>query len=309
MLPEPRPYQDERDLARMYALLEVGRAAQTGSYYVHTGDLKWWLYYPPLGGSWWEHIYLWEDKAGGDRLLGFALIDPHGETFDVFYQPEINGSAQAEAMLDWAEAALLPCARANGNKEMGRFWVTPEDSFRASWLEARGYRITYKDAALSRPLSTDIPGFSIPMGFEVRPCHGLEEVEARARAQYGAFRSSAPFERYVQRFRRFMQSPAYSPAADMVAAAPDGRIAAFCITWTNETNRIGLFEPVGTHPDFQRLGLGKAVMLAALRRLQAHGMQQAIVCTRADNAPALGLYASVGFQPFSTFSLYAKALE
>ena len=192
---------------------------------------------------------------------------------------------------------------------MGMFWVTPEDSFRAGWLEERGYRVTAQDTALSRSLAEPIADISLPPGFQVRACRGLAEVEARAWAQYGAFDSSAPFEQYVQRFTRFMQSPVYDPRADLVAAAPDGRIAAFCITWTDAENRVGLFEPVGTHPDFQRLGLGKAVMLAALRRLHDQGMQQAIVCTVDHNTPALHLYEAVGFQPYTTFRWYTKAVE
>jgi mycothiol synthase len=304
----PRRYRDAGDLARMLALLQAGRAARSGTYYVHTGDLQWWLYYPPLGTACWEHIYLWEDPAQGQHLQGWALLDPNGDSFDVYFQPELRGTALAEGMLAWAENALIPLARAAGRKQAGMFWVTPEDGFRSLWLKERGYHVTYQDTALARPLAAPIQDIRIPHGFVVRTCLGLQEVEARARAQHNAFGSSAPFEAYVQRFTGFMQSPVYSPAADVVAAAPDGRIAAFCIIWTDEVNRVGLFEPVGTDPEFQRQGLGKAVMLEALRRLQAQGMHQAIVCTSENNIAALQLYASVGFQPYNTFQFYAREL-
>ena len=52
----------------------------------------------------------------------------------------------------------------------------------------------------------------------VRSSKGLAEVTQRAKAQYGAFGSSAEFERYVERFTRFMQSPVYNPTCDVVAA-------------------------------------------------------------------------------------------
>jgi len=307
MLSPPRRYETERDLTRMLALLQVGRAANNGSYYPHVGDVQWWLYYPPLGSSWWPHIYLWDDPAG-NRLLGWALLEPHGESFDVYYQPELHGTETAAAMLAWAEEAAVSRARAAGHHETGMFWVVPEDGFRIGWLEERGYRVTARDVALVRSLEEPVADASVPQGFVVRPCRGIEEVEARAWAQYGAFGSSARFEDYVLRFTALMQSPAYSPGADIVAAAPDGRIAAFCITWMDAVNRVSLFEPVGAHPDFQRKGLGKAVMLEALRRLREHGMQKVIVCTAHDNAPALSLYASVGFRPYSEFRFYARDL-
>ena len=53
---DPRTYHDERDLEAMLNLLKDGRKANNGSYYIHSGDLKWWLYYPPLEGDFWDHI-------------------------------------------------------------------------------------------------------------------------------------------------------------------------------------------------------------------------------------------------------------
>ncbi len=41
MIAEPRPYRDAADLPRMMAVLAAGRLAQTGTYYVHRGDLCW----------------------------------------------------------------------------------------------------------------------------------------------------------------------------------------------------------------------------------------------------------------------------
>lgn len=103
-------------------------------------------------------------------------------------------------------------------------------------------------------------------------------------------------EQYVQRFARFMRSPAYNHELDVVAAATDGKIGAFCIVWLDEVNKVGLFEPVGTHPSFQRKGLGAAVLTEGLLRLKARGMRQAMVCTSEDNLPALRLYEKVGFR-------------
>ena len=98
---EPRPYRGERDLEAMRDLLVRGRQASNGTYYIHTGDLNWWLYYPPLEEDFWDHIHLWDDPENPGRLLGWALISPDWVGFDVYVQPEHRGSLIATEMYVW----------------------------------------------------------------------------------------------------------------------------------------------------------------------------------------------------------------
>lgn len=77
--------------------------------------------------------------------------------------------------------------------------------------------------------------------------------------------------------------------------APDGRIAAYTVYWTDTRNGLGLFEPVGTHREFRRLGLGRAVMLHAMARMRSAGLVSVSVNHNADNVAARRLYESLGF--------------
>jgi ribosomal protein S18 acetylase RimI-like enzyme len=128
----------------------------------------------------------------------------------------------------------------------------------------------------------------------------------RARAQFCAFASQAAFESYLKRFENFMGSPVYDNNLDIVAVAPDGQIGALCIIWLDSVNRVGLFEPVGTHPDFQRQGLGRAVVMEGMRRMKDRGMDQAIVSTNEDNTTAINFYESLGFRIASRLGTYEK---
>jgi ribosomal protein S18 acetylase RimI-like enzyme len=69
-----------------------------------------------------------------------------------------------------------------------------------------------------------------------------------------------------------------------------------------------MFEPVGTHPDFQGQGLGKAVMAEGLRRMQAAGMRRASLVFNPNNVAARALYTSMGFRASRSFVGYRKAL-
>ncbi len=94
-----------------------------------------------------------------------------------------------------------------------------------------------------------------------------------------------------------------------MCVSPDGRGASACTIWFDEENRVGLFEPVATHPDFQGKGLGKAVMAEGMRRMKAAGMVSAIVGFDPDNVAARALYTSMGFGPSSYFMIYRKTLS
>jgi ribosomal protein S18 acetylase RimI-like enzyme len=199
-------------------------------------------------------------------------------------------------------------AKQAGREHIGVFWVAEDDSLMRAWLVEQGFALASRDAHLICDLAAPRPAAQLPDGYVVRSSRGLAEVAQRACAQYNAFDNSAAFEVYLQRFTRFMQTPVYDPAWDLVVAAPDGQIGAFCIAWPDPSIGVGLFEPVGTHPNFQRKGLGKAVMLEALDRLQKLGMQQAIVTTGEDNLPAIRLYEAVGFRSSRVLLYYKKKI-
>ncbi len=302
----PRAYRDGSDLHAMQDLLVRGRSADNGSYYIHTGDLLWWLYYPPLEGAYWDHIHIWDDPGMPGRMLSWALISPDWVGIDVYTQPELRGSETAQEMYLWAESEASRVAHERGKKTISAVWVRHDDEILAQHFKRRGFKTRRATVHLWRSLNEALPTPNVPVGFTVRGCQGVEEVASRARAQYGAFGSRALFERYLERFANFMRSAAYRPELDIVAVAAGGQVGAFCIVWVDPTNRVGLFEPVGTRPDFQRRGLGRAVMLEGMRRLKQLGMETAIVSTGEDNLAGIGLYKSVGFQIACMLGTYEK---
>jgi len=305
----PRPFQRDEDLVRMQALLVEGRRAANGSYYLHPGDLSWWLYYLPYEADAWQNIFLWEDGNNPGRLIAWTLISPNWQAFDVFVAPAWHGSRLAEEIYAWSETRLASIIRSNGGHVICTQWIAEHDRWLNPFFARRGYLLSNSTTIqMGQTLDGSIPPAALPPGYQLRAIVGDPEHERRALAQYKAFKSSLPFEKYCQRYLRFMLSPVYQPEHDLVIEAPGGEIAAFCIIWTDETNRVGLFEPVGVHPDFQRKGLGKAIVCEGLRRLQAAEMRAAIVNIEGDNDPAQRLYAATGFRIINRFITYTRQL-
>jgi mycothiol synthase len=150
----------------------------------------------------------------------------------------------------------------------------------------------------------DVP--PLPEGFSIRTSRGEEDAQLRSVASYAAFGARKPFEEYWPRTLRFMQSPVYVPQHEIFINAPDGDVASYCIVWTDTLNKAGHFEPVGTHPNFQRRGLGKILLFESLCRLKSEGMSEASVCTNHDNEAAVRLYESVGFQKAKRLLTFKK---
>lgn len=90
--------------------------------------------------------------------------------------------------------------------------------------------------------------------------------------------------------------------------APDGSFAAFAIAWHDEVNHIGSLEPVGTHPNHRRKGLGKAVVLHAMHQMKDAGMQWATVANEGSNEASRALYQSCGFKPWHFIEDYFKVI-
>ena len=299
-----RHYRDLNDLKEMQAVLSAGRQAANQAYYVHPGDLSWWLFY--TDEDYRDKICLWEWNS---RLAGWSLLSNSSCSFDVFVVPEMHGrSFEAKVML-WAEEIQSSALKKIHSRDIRTMWVAETDRPRIHWLEMRGFQPNQQGMYLmQRSLGSDLPEVKLPQGFKVRPVAGEQEVNLRAAASHAAFGSGKSFDAFWPRMLRFMQSPVYRPENDLVVVSPDGDFASFCILWPDPVTRIGLFEPVGTHPGFQSRDLGRAVLSAGLQRLHKLGMTQANVCVESDNLPALRLYENLGFHKSFRLLTYEKPL-
>jgi GNAT superfamily N-acetyltransferase len=207
----------------------------------------------------------------------------------------------------WAEAR----AREAGLKHISPFWALDFDTVMARLLKARGFVVIPVDPAaplFERSLD-ELPTIGLPDGFTVQGVSNLDDGRLRARVTHGAFRPNDDWERYAAEYAKFIGSAVYDGERDLFVRSPDGRGASACTIWFDPVNAVGLFEPVGTHPDFQGKGLGKAVMAEGMRRMKAAGMRRAIVGFDPDNAAALALYTSIGFRASCYFVWYRKEVS
>jgi ribosomal protein S18 acetylase RimI-like enzyme len=235
-------------------------------------------------------VQIWEDETG---IMGFAIKLRFDNAFEVYASPKYRGTNDEITMLQSAEAVTRQFMQQIGREEKNVIMdVWHLDATRIRLLHQLGYE-QYKVWGYyqTRSLADVIPEPVLPEGFTIRGAT-LDDIEQLAAVHNGAFGSNWQPQEYRD---ALMVKPGYDPQREMVVVAPDGRFAAFTIMWLDTVNKVGLFEPVGTHRDFHRKGLGKALMLHVLHTMKVHGMETAMVGHDAENAPATALYHSIGF--------------
>lgn len=273
---------------------------------LHPGDICHFLSNTMRGRDQEKHFYIYEDSGG--RILGIVLLYPaRYSAFDVLVHPRYRGSELESALIAWGEQLTRTLLQAAGSDitSIG-IDVMDCDTSRRDILQAQGY-VSPGDPALcytTRSLLEPIPESILPGGFTMRSVAGEDEAEAVQAVHAGSFGSMWQPGEYLN----VMRTAGFHIDRELIVVAPGGRFAAFLIYWIDPVSKSGLFEPVGCHQDFQRLGLTRALMYEGMRRMIAHGMTTAVVNHQPaqTNPAAAALYRSVGFSLKYTIADYRK---
>jgi GNAT superfamily N-acetyltransferase len=156
----------------------------------------------------------------------------------------------------------------------------------------------------SMPLG-QLPEVRLPDGYRARHVRLPGDLARRVAVHRAAFGVARPSRVTEESYAAVASAWPYREELDWVVEAPDRSFASFCLIWPDEENRVGLLEPVGTHPDHWRRGLGRAVCAAALRALRDTGAETAVVLAVSDEARAL--YRSLGFDERSRYAGFRRS--
>jgi len=302
-----RPFNSSRDLELLKQFVMAIWADESYRSYLHMGDIIWNIYQNTLFDPC-RNIRLWQNMQG--ELLSFALFDIGRAAFSSWTQIHPGQQENAELydmMLEWLDKRAAEGRKEDPTKNLLYNNIYDDDAPLRTALLRHNYQpgdigMLYMYRALDGALSDPV----LPQGWQVRHVAGESEFEERVAIHRDVWH---PSRVTLEAYRRLRTIPGYTPELDIVAVAPDGTFASYCICWLDPLNRCGEFEPVGTRAAFRGQGIGKAVMLEGLRRLQALGATSAIVNTNNGNDPARRLYESVGFRVIAEDRDYIKHLD
>jgi ribosomal protein S18 acetylase RimI-like enzyme len=299
-----RAYRDDSDKLRMAALVHADSAEHT-----HVVDLPYrlssWAFDDP------ENVCLWEDERG--QLLAWAMLQFPFWTIDYAYHSAAPATLHQQT-LAWADARAKLPGDSSPERPMWFVNVFEWQQQRRQDLDGAGFASqadigdnSWFQLILERSVDIPAPEAHAPSGFSIRSLHGPAEVEAYVALHRTVFQS----ENMTTAWRlRTLQHPAYRPDLDLIAVAPDGRFAGFCVCWFDphgiDGRPSGQIEPLGVHQDFQGQGLARAILAEGVQRLHSLGAERVLVETDNYRPAAIALYEGMGFRISQKVLVYRK---
>jgi ribosomal protein S18 acetylase RimI-like enzyme len=304
-----RSYSGEVDKDTMAALVKDFPSGN-----LHVADLPYrlssWAFDDP------QNVALWVTEDG--RLQAWAVMQMPFWTVDYAYHPQVVGHDLHQQILAWADQRARQLTGTGRRPDAHPAWfinVFPSQKARIHDLEATGFvcQADVGEDSWSKVWmvlgSQPVQVYHPPPGFVVRPLAGASEVEAYVELHRSVFET----KNMTTEWRlRTLRHPDYAADLDLVVAAPDGRLAAFCIGWLNKhpaSRFTGQIEPLGCHKDFRKYALGRVALSECLRRLQACGAQKIHVETDNYRNTAFALYRSMGFRVIRNVLVFRKDYE
>jgi mycothiol synthase len=298
-----RKFSGERDIQAMIGLARVSPADN-----LHVVDLPYrvssWALDDPA------NVGLWVDDEG--QLLAWAVMQTPFWTMDYACHPDAEANLHRQ-LLAWADRRARQILDTPSGRPCWFVMVYADQTNRIRDLEEAGFASqatvgedSWSKVLMRRPAQMPVAEYILPAGAIIRPLAGENEVEAYVqlhRTVFGSKNMTAEWR------ARTLRRPEYVSDLDLVAVAPDGRLAAFCIFWLDRDSvgqPIGQIEPLGVHEDFRELGLGWAILWEGLRRLHLCGADTVVVETDKYRNAALALYEAMGFRQVRDVLVYRK---
>lgn len=299
MKPTLRNYQSEEDYWRIREFLRqtmILNQCREINWHVARWDYWWWFANPDIERIRPEEkVFLWETADG--QIV--AALNPEGRG-QAFLQchPDFR-SPELEAEMFAVAEEHLTVTDQTGHRKL-KIFIDSQDQLRQVLLSRNGFQRMAnpeeRETQHRRLLTELLPQRPNPPGYTIRSMgDGLELLERCYASGLGFHDDDIHTARnnrdHPEWYHHIQTAPLYRRDLDIVAVATDGSIVSFATVWFDDVSRTAYVEPVATVPAHQRQGLGKAIILEGLHRLQRMGCKVAFV--GGYSKPANALYYSV----------------
>ncbi len=244
--------------------------------------------------SWQEYFQLVYDE--NETLVGAAFaFDTHHwrknpEPYALVLDP--GHTSLAKLLLDWAESSgMTEVEILQGNTFLSGLVQS------CGYIRSNDFMILREKALANTPPET----VSLPPGYSIRTLH-QSEWSSYFEAVHAVFNMMDTPEAFAS----IQQAPSNVHELHLNVVNDQNQIAAFCSVWLDHENNIAEFEPVGTVPQFQKQGLGAALLAYACNRLREANCPKAKVESWSESVGANKLYSACGLLEYDRLYSWKK---
>ncbi|MCM3113146.1 GNAT family N-acetyltransferase [Lederbergia lenta] len=252
---------------------------------------EWMVFHPEFNHDLANKIGLW--FSSNNELIGMTTYDHYfGEAF---YAVKKGYEELEKEILDYAID--------NFSDENGLgIAVNDADSDTRDFLLGQGF---IKNANTENILACTFEGFdfnySFPKGIVIKNLNAKTDLYKHQQLLWKGFENEGNMpndEITINRQKRMLSAPHLNSYLHTVAENEKGEYVAYCGCWYSPNTDYSYVEPVCAIPDYRHTGLGRAVLLEALKRSYSLGAKKSYVIS--DDP----FYRSVGFEQHSHYNFY-----
>lgn len=167
---------------------------------------------------------------------------------------------------------------------------------------SRGYIKTQDYETISVLYINGTIDLRLPKGFSIKNGYEVSDMDkGKAHAMAFGYANTKHENISPLCYEQLRQMPDYRADLDLYVVSEDNEIAAFCTMWYDNINNIGILEPVGTIPEFRKMGLGRAVIGEATNRIAKEGAETVHVGSEQK------FYLAIGFNPEYKSNVWEKS--
>lgn len=237
-----------------------------------------------------NNAHIWRSETG--EMAGLFISESGGSFFSLIVHPQ-HPNLAAE-MVDWAQNVW---GKGKGSLNTDCY----EHSLETTALTGAGF-VNRRPIGNTRKYdlqNTEYAPAPLEEGFTIVEISEAPDYEGKSRSIQQAFLSDDLTPGKVDYWRKDL--PSYSPHLDLSVVNQAGEHIAFCYGFTDEQSGVAVIETVGTRPEYQQRGFGKAVITECFIRLKAQGIHTAYITGFSEAANAL--YQSL--RPVEIWPMYS----
>jgi len=239
---------------------------------------------------------VWED---GDSIVGFVCYGMYPSDWPGQCHLHVRcGYEQLlPEMLDWAENEL--CDITENKKRMG-CWITDKEEGKRKMLIERGYVLADSQPCTAYDYSKGFSEIPLPDGYSMIDGRGVDYIKLD-NCFYQSFEGiNSPFANADHRVHMW-NTPNTRLELNTIAVNPQGEYVAALGMWMDEHNEYAYLEPMGVVQKCQGMGIGKAILMAAMKKTHALGAKR---CFGSSGK----FYEAIGFEVVAQRELWQKTI-